>query len=65
MRDIFLDIARRWEERGLLVEEAKRVELEMTKPLGDLIEGIETEASAEVVLDLLNDVVSAYLVSFE
>jgi hypothetical protein len=65
MRDIFLDIARRWEERALPVKEAKRVELEMTKPLGDLIQGIETEASAEVVLDLLNNVVSAYLVSFE
>jgi len=65
MRDIFLGIARRWEERALPVEEAKRVEWEMTKPLGDLIQGIETKVSAEVVLDLLNKVVSSYLVSFE
>lgn len=65
MRDIFLDIARRWEERALTVEEAKRVEWEMTKPLGDLIQGIETKVSAEVELDLLNKVVSAYLLSFE
>jgi hypothetical protein len=65
MGEIFLDIARRWEERALPVEEAKRVEWEMTKPLGDLIQGIETETSAEVLLDLLNKVVSAYLVAFE
>jgi len=65
MRDIFLDIARRWEERALPVEEAKRVERKMTKPLGDLIQGIETEGSAGGVFDLLNNVVSAYLVSFD
>ena len=65
MRDIFLDIARHWEERALPVDEAKRVEREMTKPLGDLIQGIETNVSAEVVLDLLNKVVSTHLLSFE
>ena len=65
MKDIFLDIARHWEERALPVDEAKRVEREMAKPLRDLIRGIDTDVSAEVVLDLLNEVVSAYLVCFE
>ena len=64
MRDIFLDIARCWEERALPVEEAKRVERKMTKPLGDLIAGIERNASSEEILDLLNTLVSTYLVSF-
>jgi len=63
MWDIFLDIARRWEERALPVEEAKRVERKMTKPFGDLIEGIERNASSEEILDLLNTLVSTYLVS--
>jgi len=63
MGDIFLDIARRWEERALPVEEAKRVEWEMTKPLRNLIEGIERNASSEEIMDLLNTLVSAYQVS--
>jgi hypothetical protein len=62
MRNIFLDIARNWEERALTVEEAKRVEKKMTKPLGDLIEGIEIDSSSEEVLYLLNTLVSTYLV---
>lgn len=64
MGSIFLDIARHWEERALPVEEAERTARQMTKPLGDLIQGIETQVSDEVVLNLLNTVVSAYLVSF-
>lgn len=64
MREIFLDIARCWEDRALPVEEARRVERQMIEPLGDLIRGIETQVSDEVVLNLLNTVVSAYLVSF-
>jgi hypothetical protein len=65
MRDIFLNIARRWEERALPVDEAKRVEREMARPLEDLIRGIDADVSPEVVLNLLNGVVSAYLVCFE
>ena len=64
MEHIFLDIARHWEDKPLVVEEAKLVESKMIKPLEDLIEGIEVNASSEEVLNLLNRVVSAYLVSF-
>lgn len=60
-----MDIARRWEERALPVEEAEQVGWALTRPLGHLIRGIETNASAEEMLNLLNEVVSAYLVSFE
>ncbi len=64
MEHIFLDIARHWEEKPLLVEEAKLVESKLIKPLEELIEGIETSASSEEVFNLLNRVVSAYLISF-
>jgi len=64
MREIFLDIARCWEDRALPVEEAKCIEQQMTEPLRDLIRGIEAQVSDEVAFNLLNTVVSAYLVSF-
>jgi len=46
------------------VEEAKQVESKMMKPLEDLVEGVAISASSEEVFNLLNSVVSAYLVSF-
>lgn len=64
MAHIFLDIARQWEDKPLVVEEAKVVESKITKPLEELIEGIATNASSEEIFTLLNRVVSAYLVSF-
>jgi len=64
MRNIFLDIARHWEDKPLLVEDAKLVEEKMTEPLVDLVEGIEAATSSEEVLNLLNRVVSAYLIAF-
>ena len=63
MREIFLDIARGWDERAVPVEEAKRVEQQMLEPIRDLIRGIDRQAADEVILNLLNTVVSAYLVS--
>jgi len=64
MEHIFLDIARHWEDKPLLVEEAKLVESFLLQPLEDLVEGIEANASSEEVVNLLNRVVSAYLISF-
>lgn len=64
MEHIFLDIARQWEDKPLLVEEAKSVESKMIKPLEELIEGIEAAASNEETFNLLNEVASAYLISF-
>jgi len=63
MEHIFLDIARHWEDKPLLVEEAKLVESFLLQPLEDLVEGIEANASSEEVVNLLNRVVSAYLIS--
>lgn len=61
---ILLDIARHWEDKPLPVEEAKLVESFLLQPLEDLVEGIEANASSEEVLNLLNRVVSAYLIPF-
>ncbi len=63
MEQVFLDIARHWEDKPLPVEEAKLVEAKFTKPLEELIEGIRVNASSEEILDLLNRVVSAHLIS--
>jgi hypothetical protein len=65
MEQIFLAIARHWEEMPLPVEEAKLVESNMLEPLEDLIEGLKVNASSEEVFNLLNRVVSAYLISFK
>jgi len=64
MQHIFLNIAKYWEERPLPVEEAKLVEVEMIKPLKDLISGIEANASSEQIVHLLNKAVSSYMFLF-
>jgi len=64
MQHIFLNIARYWEDKPLLVEEAKLVEGEMMKPLKDLIGGIEANASGEQIIHLLNKAVSSYIFLF-
>ena len=64
MQHIFSDIARYWEDKPVIVEEAKLVEVEMIKPLKNLMEGIEANASSEHINYLLNKVVSSYLFLF-
>jgi len=64
MEQIFKGIAKYWEDKPLIVEEAKLVELEMIKPLKDLIGGIETNASSEQIVHFLNKVVSSYMFFF-
>lgn len=64
MEQVFLGIARHWEDKPLIVEEAKLVELEMIKPLKNLIGGIEANASSEQIVHFLNKVVSSYMFFF-
>ena len=64
MRHIFLGIAKYWEDRPVIVEEAKLVETEMIKPLKDVIGGIETNASSEQMFHFLNKAVSSYMFFF-
>jgi hypothetical protein len=64
MEQIFLDIARKWEDIPLTVEEAKLVESKLVNPLEELVEGIEANASNEEIISLMNQVVSTYLISF-
>ena len=65
MEQIFLDIARHWEDKPLIVEEAKLVEVEIIKPLKDLISGIEENVSSEQMVHLMNKVISSYMFLFE
>jgi len=60
MEQIFLGIARYWEDKPIIVEEAKLVEVEMIKPLRDLIGAIEVNASSEQMFHLLNKIISSY-----
>lgn len=61
MRQVFLEIARNWEDRPLPVEEANLVRSTISKPLEDLIEAIEAGVSKEELFDVLNEFVSAFL----
>ena len=65
MWHVFLDIAGAWEERPLPVEEAKLAESKLAKPIEDLIEAIVAGASSKEMLNPLNKIISAYLVSFK
>ena len=65
LEHIFQDMARRWEDVPLTVEEAARVKSKMIEPLEELVEGLEADAPAGEILDLLNGVVSAYLIYFK
>ena len=65
MQQIFSNIAEYWDERPVIVEEAKLVEVEMTKSLKDLIDGIEANASSGQIVHLLNKTVSSYLFLFQ
>ena len=62
IQQVFLGIARDWEERPLPVEEATLVTSKITKPLEDVIDAIEADVSKEELFDLLNKLLSAYLV---
>jgi len=64
MQRIFSDIANNWDEKPIIVEEVKLVEAEMVKPLKDLIDGLEANASNDHILQLLNKVISSYLFIF-
>jgi len=64
MLHIFSNIANYWDEKPLIVEEAKLVEAEMSKPLKDLIDGIEANVSSDQIVHLLNKAVSSYLFLF-
>ncbi len=63
VESIFLNVARNWEDRPLTVEESKKVELRLMDPLKELVEGLEENSTSEEVLELLNEVVSAYRLS--
>lgn len=63
MESIFLNVARNWEDRPLPDEEALQVESKLMTPLKELVGALEEDSTNEEVLELLNEVVSAYWVS--
>ncbi len=62
MQHLFLDIARDWEERPLPTDEVELLESRLLNPLEDLIKAIEVDALIEEMFNLLNALISAYLV---
>ncbi|MCK4274217.1 MAG: hypothetical protein KAW90_04945 [Dehalococcoidales bacterium] len=61
MQKIFSGIADYWDDRPVIVEEAKLVEAELLKSLNNLIDVIEDNASADQLMTLINKVISSYL----
>ena len=61
MQKIFLGIADYWEDKPVIVEEAKLVEAELKKSLIQIIDAIEADASDAHIMDLANKAVSSYL----
>ncbi len=64
MQKVFSGIADYWDEKPVIVEEAKLVQVELAKLLRELINAIENNATAEQVMNLTNKVVSSYLFLF-
>ena len=60
MQHVFSDIARHWEDRPIVVEEAKLVETEITKTIWILIDTIESGAPVEQVYNMLGEVLKSY-----
>jgi len=65
LEHIFKDMAMRWEDVPLTVEEAEQVKSKMIEPLEGLVGGLEADVPAEEVFGLLNRVTSAYLICFK
>jgi len=64
MQHIFSGIAKYWEDKPIIVEEAKLVEVEMVKHIRNLVDAIEANASGEQIVNLLNKAVSSYMFLF-
>jgi len=61
---ILSSIADYWDDRPIIVEEAQIVENGINPSIINLIEALESSASSEIVVTLLNKVVSKYLFFF-
>ena len=64
MQKIFSGVADYWDEKPVIVEEAKLVQDELAKHFINLIDALESRASAEEVMALTNKIVSSYLFLF-
>jgi hypothetical protein len=62
MEQLFLDLVRRWEDNPVPVDEANQIKTKLIKPLEDLVEAIEANASNAEIYSLTNKLVSAYLI---
>jgi hypothetical protein len=60
LRQVFLGIAKDWEDRPLTVEEAKLTEHKIRASITHLIQAIKLDASSETIYNILNDIVSIY-----
>lgn len=60
MQKIFSGIADYWEDRPVVVEEAKLVEGELLKSIKGLVDAIDAKVPAEQMIILMNKAVSSY-----
>ena len=65
MQKIFSGIVNYWDNGPIDADEAKLVEIELRKSLGNLIEMLESKAKNEEITGMLNKVVSSYLFMFD
>lgn len=61
MEHIFRDIADRWDERPITVEDARLLQSSLMDPIENLIRQIKLGKSVEDISDSSNSLVSAYL----
>lgn len=61
LRQVFLGIAKDWEDRPLTVEEAKSTEHKIKDCIIQLLHAVNLDASRETIYNILNDLVSIYL----
>ncbi len=64
MRQIFLNIANYWEDRPVIEEEAKLVEVEIIKPIRELVAAIEAKGSNDQIYNILNRTIASYMFLF-
>ncbi len=64
MQKVLSGIADYWDDRPVVVEEAKLVQVELNESIRRLVDALESDASPREVMELSNKVVSSYYFLF-
>lgn len=65
LKKIFSRISDYWDDQPVSVENAKLVQDGLMNPIMNLVNAIEVNASDNIIMDLVNKVVSSYLFFFQ